>query len=249
MENPQPKDNKKRNIIIIVIVVAVLICCLVVAVVVVAGGGAAYFLASSSKVVTESAVQTIAPPATQLPEDTVTPEDTVAPEDTATPETIEAPTDTPQVGNTTNPLSLGVSRDEMEQFLGADGAFKFGKPFTIQGLEAVLGTHSWLCIQTNCATVTLLGPADDLLAVSVAVPTDPKDTSQTATAVALLMTAASHFIDTSSDLPFQILSEVTAAQASQTEVNKTVTNNGYEFTIIYNAQTHNAGLAIGRPKG
>jgi hypothetical protein len=196
-----------------------------------------------------SAVQVNTPPATPLPEDTATPEDTVAPEDTATPEAIEVPTDTPQVENATNPLSLGVSRDEMIQFFSAGEAFIFGKPFTVQGFEAVMGTHTWVCIQANCASVTLLGPADDLLAVSVVVPTDPKDTAQTATAVALLMTAALHFIDTSSDLPFQILSEVTAAQASQTDVNKTVTNNGYEFTIIYNAQTQNAGLAIARPKG
>jgi len=137
----------------------------------------------------------------------------------------------------------------MIRFFGGDKAFIFGKPFIVQGFEAVMGAHTWVCIQTNCASVTLLGPADDLLAVSVVVPTDPKDTSQTATAVALLMNAASHFVDTSSDLPYQILSEVTAAQASQTSVNKTVTDNGYEFTIVYNAQTHNAGLAIGRPKG
>lgn len=227
---------------------AVLICCLVVAVVVVAGGtGAAYFLTSSTKVATVTAVQVNAPPATSLPEDTATPEDTVAPEDTATPETIEAPTDTPQVENTTNPLSLGVSRDEMEQFLGAGGAFTFGKPFTIQGLEAVMGTHSWLCIQTNCAAVTLLGPADDLLAVSAVVPTDPKDTGQTATACALLMTVSARFSQ-SGGIALQILDDITKAQAAQTNLNQSVIDNGYEFTIIYNSQTHNAGLGVGRPK-
>ena len=247
MENPTPKSNSKRNIIIIGIVAVVFICCLCVGLIVV-GGGAAYFLPASSKVVTQIVAETVFPEITSLPADTAAPDDTATPEDTTTPETIGLPSETPPGKNPPNPLSLGVSRDEMIQFFNADKAFIFGKPFMVQGLEAVIGTHTWVCIQTNCAVVTLLGPADDLLAVSVVVPTDPNDIAQTSTAVALLMNAASHFVDTSSDLPYQILSEVTVAQTSQTDVNKTFTNNGYEFTIVYIAQTHNAGFAIARPK-
>jgi len=236
MENPPVKDNSKRNIIIIVIAAAILICCLVVAIAVVGGGGVAYYLTTSSKAATVPAAEVIVPSATSLPEDT------------ATPETFAVPTDTPPVGNTANPLGLGVSRDEMEQLLGAGGAFTFNKPTMIQGLEAVMGTSSTQCIQTNCAAVTLLGPADDLLAVSVVAPTDPNDPTQTAMACALLMTVSARFTQDSGGIATQIFSEITQAQASQTDLNNTVIDNGYEFTIMYNPQTHNAGLAVARPK-
>jgi hypothetical protein len=248
IEIPPVKDNSKRNIIIIVIVVAVLICCLVVGIIVVAGGGAAYFLTSSSKVSTVPASEIIAPSATSLPEDTATPEEIVSPEETATSETVLPPSETPQEQSASNSLGLGVNRDDMEQFLGVGGAFTFGKPSIIQGLEVVMGTSSSQCIQTNCASVTLLGPVDDLLAVSVVAPTDPNDPGQTAMACALLMTVSARFAQDSSGIAMQILTGITQAQTAQTNLNKTVIDNGYEFTIIYNPQTHNAGLAVARPK-
>jgi hypothetical protein len=247
MENPTPENNTKRNTIIIVVVAVIIICCLC-AGLAGAGGGAALILPAWSRVISRSVQVTIVPVIPSISTVTAAPVDTAIPEETVTPENLLLPTETPQAQIPADQAGLGASRDEMEQFLGAGGSITFADPTTIQGFEAVMGTSSWICIQTNCAAVTLLGPADNLLAVSVVVPTDPNDPGQTGIACALLMTVASRFSQSGSGLALQILTDITQAQASTTALNKTVNDNGYEFTIMYDPQTHNAGLAVSRPK-
>ena len=244
MEDRTLKSNSKRNTIIIAAFAIIIICCLCTGLAA-AGGGSAYLLSARTKVITRSVKEAMTPAIPSIPEATFAPEDTTAPKETATPETNVLPSETPQEHIPFYILGLGVSRDEMEQFLGAGGAFRFGKPTSIQGIEAVMGTSSSQCIQTNCAAVTLSGPADDLLAVSVVAPTDPR---QTAMACALLMTVSARFAQDSGGIGTQILTDITQAQIAQTNLNKTMIDNGYEFTIIYNPQTHNAGLDIARPK-
>ncbi|NPV75392.1 MAG: hypothetical protein HPY59_03355 [Anaerolineae bacterium] len=141
---------------------------------------------------------------------------------------------------------LGVSRAEMIDFFGSGGAFEFDAPFTAQGKEVVMGSHTWLCLEGDCAAVTLLGPEENLEAVSVAVPTDPNDDTQSATAMTLLMTLASRFSSSSSTTPFDVLDAVTKAQASRQNKEATFKNNGYTFNVSYDAASGIAALAVSR---
>ena len=135
-------------------------------------------------------------------------------------------------------------------FYSSGGAFEFDDPTEIQGLEIVMGTHTWLCVETNCAAVTLGGPEDDLLVIAVVVPTKPGDGAQTTMSLLLLMTTAARFTDAQAVevVPGQILNDLLKAQGAAGNFEKTIESSGYTFTESYDATTHNAGLAISRPK-
>jgi len=242
-----PKNGSNNKIIIAVVIVVVVLCCICVSA---AGvGTAAYFYLQKSPEINnqiETTPEIIEP--TQSEESNPTPEvvePTQGEEISPTPEIVYSPSETSLPGTPTNNKGLDVSRDDMIQFLVP---FSFGQPKEIQGLEMVEGQDQSLCIQTNCAGATLAGPADDLLAVAVAVPTDPQDTGQTATAVALLMDVVQKFSGNNSAFPMQILSDLTQAQAAGNDFEKAIQENGYSFDENYDSQTHNAGVTITRPK-
>jgi hypothetical protein len=174
--------------------------------------------------------------------------DTPEPENTSEPESL--PTSTPRASKPGSANGLGVTRAEMIEFYSSGGAFTFDDPTTIQGLEIVQGTHTWLCVDSNCAAVTLGGPEDDLLVLSVVVPTQPDDGTQTTLGILLLMTTAARFTDAQADevVPAQIMEDITNAQKASQNLEKAIESSGYVFTETYDAQTHNAGLAISRPK-
>jgi hypothetical protein len=243
----QPSGSGNRTTIIIIIVLVVL-CCLCVAV---AGvGGAGYFFLQKASTSTEPiTAETVAPF-----EMTVTPEEqtaTTAPEDTATPAEMATPADV-NVPTTTGPVpsakGMGVSRDQMIQYFNSGDAFDFGSVKQLSGLDAVTGIHKTLCVKGDCAAVTLLGPADDLLAVSAAVPTDPKDNVQTLTAITLLMNAAQYFSGDSGDVPTKIMVSISAAQVTGKDFDDTTTSNGYSFNYNFNSKNGVASIAISKQK-
>ena len=118
----------------------------------------------------------------------------------------------------------------------------------MQGQEVVTLTHKTLCVQTNCAAVSLAGPEDNLLAISVFVPTDPKDTLQTTTALTLLMDAVGEFSGDSKQFPMKVMSDLFQAQQSGTDYQYSMLNNGYSFTEQYISQSQEAGVTITRSK-
>ncbi len=230
------KNNSNRNLIIGIVIAALLLCCICGTT---AGLGAAAFFylhrTTAGQTTIDSTPEFIEP--------------TIAEEISATPENIISPSETPvPEATSTNVQGLGVTRDAMLQFFNSGDAFNFGKPTEIQGVEVVQGEHKSLCIQTNCAAVTLLGPADDLLSVSVVVPTDPQNVSQTTVAMTLLLDAADQFTGNNSNVPMQIMSDLIQAQSAGNNFEKTFQESGYSFTENYFAQTHNAGIVITRPK-
>lgn len=168
--------------------------------------------------------------------------------------TVEAPPQEPtalqSVPTASKPSTagsgLGVSRAEMMDFFGSGGAFEFDAPFTAQGKEVVMGSHTWLCLEGDCAAATLLGPEESLEAVSVAVPLDPNDDTQSITAVTLLMTLASRFASSSSTVPYDVLDAVTSAQANRQNKEVTFKDNGYTFNVSFDAASGIAALAVSR---
>jgi hypothetical protein len=243
-----PRNGSSKKIIIGAVIAALVLCCVCGST---AGlGTAAYFLfQKSSEIQTnnESAPELIEP--TLAEEILSTPEIVYSTEEARpTPDIITSQTDTAVPETQPNDQGLGVSRDDMIQFFNSGDAFNFGKPTKMQGIEIVLGEHKSLCIQKNCAAVTLAGPADDLIAVSVVAPTDPGSMSQTATSIALLMDAVAQFAGDNSELAVQMMGDLTQAQAVGNSFEKTIQENGYSFTENYDAKTHNLGIAITRPK-
>ena len=226
--------NSSKKIILIVLIILIIVCCLC-AITAAIGGGIYQFWGKSTAVSTQ---EEIIP--TELEETSISPEMTLE-----APINIEEPTTAPK---STNSKGLGVSRAEMLQSLNSGNAFNVGKPFKLQDLEAVMGEHVSLCIQSNCAAFTLLGPAKDLMAVSMVVPTDPNDQTQTLTAITLLMDVASSFAGNNSDIPMQVMNDILKAQSNQKNLDKKFNINGYSFNESYDAKTHNAGLAISRPQ-
>jgi hypothetical protein len=263
-ETPAPQNTSATKTILVIVSVLVVLCCLCTAVT--GGGAAAYFTLIRPKIETanhpffptEEAVQVQespfpvedTPTVENTPElvDTPTVENT--PEARNTPEAEVEPTLTHQASGPDDFRGLGVSREEMISFYNTGDAFTFSDPTTMQGLEIVQGTHSWLCVESNCAAVTLGGPANDLLVISVVVPTKPDDSTQTTLGLLLLMTTAARFTDpqSASSVPTQVMEEIFNAQKTSQDLEEIIESNGYEFTVNYNAQTQNAGLAVTRPK-
>jgi hypothetical protein len=64
----------------------------------------------------------------------------------------------------------------------------------------------------------------------------------------LLIDAVAQFTGDNSDITFQMMGDLTQAQAVGNSFEKTFQENGYSFTENYDAQTNNAGMAITRPK-
>ncbi|MCC6147795.1 MAG: hypothetical protein IT308_09530 [Anaerolineaceae bacterium] len=225
--NPPPARNNKK--IILIVLGVVLLCCVCLAAAAALFGFSSLFSSSSIEAPFSSIIGE-ATPAGMTVRPTTTPPAAV-------------PTAT-AVQPTSAGKGLGVSRAEMMDFFGSGGAFEFEEPFTSNGMELMMGYHTWLCLEGDCAAVTLLGPEKELLAVSAAVPTDPNDQGQTMTATALLMTLAQRFSSAASSVSTDILDYVLTAQVKPQEASKVFKDNGYVFTVAYDASTHIASLAI-----
>jgi len=255
---PASQNSSGKKTTLIIITVVIVMCCLCSTLA--GGAGAAYYLwlkpvAQESHLPpapTEEAFPILANtlPAEDAPafESTSTPEDTPAP--------VDQPTETPaanepgQGNGAVLDRGLGVSQAEMIDFYSSGGAFQFGQPTVVQGLEMIQGTHTWLCVEANCAAVTLGGPKDDLEVIAIVVPTQPDDSAQTTLGILLLMTTAARFTDAQATdiIPGQIMDDLLEAQKNSQNLEKTMESSGYVFTETYDAKTHNAGLAISRPK-
>lgn len=257
-----PESSTGKKTILIIIVAVVVLCCLC-TVLAGAAGAAYYFLLRPAQqevgftpdpqeeLLTEENTPVVEP--TPEPEDTPLPENTPTPQNTSTPQ--KEPTVTLAAQNQDQPggAGLGVSREEMMAFYSASDQFEFGEPSETQGMPYIMGTHTWLCIDSNCAAVTLGGPEEDLEVISIVVPTDPDDGAQTTLGILLLMTTAARFadsegIDTIETVPAQVMQDIQDAQAAGQNLEKQIENSGYIFTVIYDAATHNAGLAVSRPR-
>ncbi len=260
MSNPSlppaaPKSNTSTILIVVVAVVA--LCCLCTAVA--GAGGAALFLYNTSstsgmrttlEAIPQVVTEEVFPAEPTWTEEVATPEvETPEPTETAEPTETPEPTETAAAPQTSGP-GMGVSRDEMMKFFNAGNAFTWADPIMVSGVEMVQGTHSSLCVKSDCASVTLAGPADDLLAVSVAVPLSPTDNSERLTAITLLMTAVGRFNDQKglNTLPKQILNDMGSASKAGTSLDKSFENNGYKFTESYNPKTQVGAIGITRPK-
>lgn len=226
---PPQKGNKKY---LLAALAAVLLCCLCLALVV--AGFAAYRAFGSDLFGKDVQPKPVEVTVAVIPQETPALKSTPVAPQPAAPQP-------PAAGG-----GLGVSRAEMVDFFGSGGAFEFEAPFTAQGKEVVMGSHTWLCLEGDCAAITLLGAEDDLEAVSIAVPTDPNDDTQSMTAITLLMTLASHFSSSSSTVPFDVLDAVTSAQASRQNKEVTFKDNGYTFNVSYDAASRVAALAVSR---
>lgn len=228
-DSPPPSRSNKK--IILIVLGVIVLCCLCLIAVAGLFGLSSLFVANP-----------FAKDPTSTPRAAITVE--VRPVETAVrPATPLAPAATKA---TTTGDGLGVSRAEMMDFFGSDGAMEFEDPFFFGETELMMGYHTWICLEGDCAAVTLLGPEDDLQAVSAAVPTDPDDQTQTMTAVSLLMTLAGHFSGSASDIPYQILEAVQNAQANNRSDEQIFEDNGYVFTISYDADSRIAGLTVSR---
>jgi hypothetical protein len=119
---------------------------------------------------------------------------------------------------------LGVSRAYMmDQY----GVFVFQKPYTTDyGVEAIMGYHQTMCIDKDCAAITLMGPADNLLLIGMAVPTNPNDDVEITSAIALL----GHLtFDITKDDSFsgQLIKDFVDAVTSQKTLDKKYNVNGF----------------------
>jgi len=249
-----PKSRSNKGTIIAVIAIVV-ICCLCAGVV--GGGIYGYNMLQNNPELKGSFDDVINAFGTTPTEPRVYGSDNESPTEAPAPEepgTIEAPTQAEPGAPTEAPApnqpgsvrGLGLSRAEMIQYLNQGGAFTFGEPYDLSGDQAVDGTHKTICLSSDCATVTLLGPADNLSVVSVAVPTDPKDIKQTTVAITLVMDVALKFTGDPNKTPTQIMSDLMAAQAGKNKLDKSFDDNGFTFTETYEPDSGIATLAIAR---
>ncbi|MDR3574133.1 MAG: hypothetical protein P4L50_09735 [Anaerolineaceae bacterium] len=236
--NQPPKNNSNKKIIIGVVVAALVLCCVCGST---AGlGTAAYFYIHKTSEAQSNVTST-----------TVANEPTQAYVIQPTQAAESSPTSIPATEATQIPAAiqgLGVTRAAMLKFYTTDDTFTFGQPTRVQGQELVQGENKSLCIGSNCAAVTLLGPADDLVDVSEYVPTDPTDSTQTTIALTALIDGASQFTNSDSATPLIIMGQMMQAQSAGKDFQQTITDHGYTFFEDYNAQTHNAGVTITRSK-
>jgi len=88
----------------------------------------------------------------------------------------------------------------------------------------------------GCLSV-MLGPADNLAAVSAAEPIYADDKAQTTATVTLLMKLAAHFIG--ADAPFLtgMQDDISTAQANQQALNKRANGKGYLCRETYDPQS------------
>jgi hypothetical protein len=120
---------------------------------------------------------------------------------------------------------LGVNRADMIKYFNGLN-FVFQNPTTYNGVETVMGYHKTLCISKDCAAMTLFGPADNLLAIAMAVPTDPNDINQTSDAVPLLGMLA-YKITNDQDFTIAMSKEITNAVMGKTALDKKYNVNGF----------------------
>lgn len=251
---PQSSSGGKIALIIIIVLLVLCCCC---ACLTIAGAAAYLSFVTPTHSTTNPMPEFLEPtfvmptiifetPALPFPfQRTPTVEETPTPEETATPKAGVTQTETPTAGKT----SLGVSRQEMIDFFNSGDAFTFEKPITVQGVEMVQGTHSSLCVNSDCAAVTLGGPEDDLQVVSVVAPTGTEH-GQAVPAFALLMNTAVRFIDPNKDgdIPLVIMQDLLSAIDDGKQLEKTFESHGYQLVETYDPKLHQAGLAITRAK-
>ena len=137
-----------------------------------------------------------------------------------------APPQTPAAqSSSSDHAPLGVNRADMIKYFNGLN-FVFQNPTTQNGVEMVTGYHKTLCINQDCAAITLFGPADNLLAIAMAVPTDPNDINQTSDAVPLLGMLA-YKITNDQDFTIQMAKEITNAVMGKTALDKKYNVNGF----------------------
>ena len=223
-------DTKK--IILIVVIVLVVLCCCTCVGLSVAGFAAFQFMPQETRSFIGQEESTL------IPEDILPFEE----------ETFTAPEDV-QESEQPEMSGLGVSRDEMIDFFNSGDAFVFEDPIDFDGFETVTGTHTWLCVEDNCAAVTLGGSsAEDLSVVSVVAPTDRGDDTQTTTAITLLMNAANHFCKQNSSIPMQMMSDLFKAQSANTSFENKLEENGVIYNESYDPDSGMIFLTITRSK-
>lgn len=194
---------------------------------------------------TRTATPTITEPPF-VPSISPTPSASASPTSTMTPTSTLTPT--PPGGASTNRQGLGHSRAELMQFYNRDDAFTFGEPIQAQGFEAVIGTHKTLCIDSNCAAVTLLGPAENVLSVAVSAPTGARSPVQSATSMALLATTAGYFSDTgeAATIVTAMTGDLLQAQRQNKTFEKALDQGEKTFLWRYDASSGVATLAVAR---
>jgi hypothetical protein len=229
-----PKNRSTNKIIIGGVIAALVLCCVCGSIT--GLGAAAYFYLKKAPEIQANQ------PATPEIIDT-----TQAEGNSATPEPVYSATETVVPVTTTTGQGLDVTRDSLLQFINANYDFNFSQPTQMQGQEVVQGESKSQCINTNCAAITLVGPADNLLVVSAVVPTDPQDNAQSTIAITLLGDIVTQFTGDKSDTPLIIMGELIQAQSEGKDYQNTIQQNGYSFLEDYDSQSHNAGITISRP--
>jgi hypothetical protein len=230
---PAGQPRIGRNTVLIVIIALVVLCCL--CTLVASAGAAAYFILRPASV---EQVPDFLPGLEETPFDIPEFEEPFPFESTPLEDVFpfeETPgvepfllEETPDSSNPNSLAGLGVSREEMLEYYSAGGAFEFGEPQAVEGLDMVMGVHTSMCLDGNCAAVTLAGPAEDLLVISIVVPTRPGDSGQSLLALTLLMDTIARYADdaTGANLPAEIMTDVLAAQSAGETIEKTYENNG-----------------------
>jgi hypothetical protein len=181
---------------------------------------------------------TLTETATSMPSGTPTP----TPQPTATEAPLPEPTDFLSLPST--PDGLGITRQHLIDYFNSGNAFDFDKPATKDGMEYVMGYHQWLCVKGDCAAITILGPSDNVLALSMAVPMNPKDKTESMTALTLLMNTASFFDNSGPGYPSQLANDIWSAWQNDTDFSEAYNINGLVFAEKYDSSSHIAVLLI-----
>jgi hypothetical protein len=233
----QNQTKKPKKTILIIVIVLILVCCLCTAAVAAGAGGFAL-----TKNGTIPDYLGILP--TETPTPTATPTEvppTPEPKATKTPAMGEATSQSPSIDDIS---TLGISRAEMIAALNGDEVFTFEDPIEVQGTEIVMGTHSWLCVQGDCASISMMGPEDDLIVISLAVPLDPNDNDESSTAIALMMNVTTIFAKNDSDLAFQMMTDIMNAESNGSSFDQNVAADGYTFNYNYDPTMSIASLTV-----
>jgi len=223
------KSNQKT---LLTVVIALVVLCGLCSLAAAAGGGLYYF---SSK---KTAAPGISNRAVQSSTESDTAEQSGPAAPTAAVSTPNAPL--PKASS----KGLGLSRQDMITFLAGKGVSDFGQPTTHNGDEEVMGHQNNLCVKGGCATVILLGPAEQIQVVSVAVEINSADPAQTESAVSFLKTVASHFIGADAPFTNQMLADISSAGADQKALDKKAKVNGFTCRLTYNPDDQIAAMAV-----
>ncbi|HTX80274.1 MAG TPA: hypothetical protein VMC62_11420, partial [Longilinea sp.] len=183
---------------------------------------------------------------------TPTPTETPLPTSTSTPTPLPTATETPlpePTGDLSQPFpsdGLGITRQELIAFFNSGNAFTFEKPSTYKGEEFVTGYHQWICVKGDCAALTIFGPSDNVDAVSLAVPMNPNDKTESMTALTLLMNMAGFFDNSGPAYPSQLANDIWLSWEDDTDFDQSYNIDGLVFAEKYDSSAHIAMLLIVR---